>query len=185
MFLKESLGDMLIADLDRNVIHVPVISQKLYDEYFFRAINTLRQRDVRNITVLFNTPGGSISAGFHFYDLLRSYPGEVTGIIESQCSSMGVVVFQACAKRIVRPCSRMGLHWGRRQVSLSEVEWIDPERVAHEVARARGDIDRYDQVVMRHFKGSKDDLWRLYRHEMTFVGREIVDAGLADELCEK
>ncbi len=185
MFSREESEKILFDDLDKGIVHVPQISMKVYEQYFYQAMCTLRQRGIQKVTALFNTSGGCVPTGFHFYDLLRSYPGEVTGIIESRCSSMGVVVFQACAKRIVRSGSVMGLHWGTRQLSLTDIEWLDPVRVAHEVGRAKLDVDRYDAVVLKHFKGDKDALWRLYKDEMEFYGQEIVDAGLADELLEK
>lgn len=62
------------------------------------------------IKLIIDSPGGSVLDGFKIFDLIRSLPKKVIGIVNGQCNSMAPVILQACAERISLPHSTFLLH---------------------------------------------------------------------------
>ncbi|MBI4114385.1 MAG: ATP-dependent Clp protease proteolytic subunit [Candidatus Niyogibacteria bacterium] len=62
------------------------------------------------VTLLIDSDGGCVEAGFKFYDFLRCSSAPVTGVAIGQCKSMGIVILQGCNKRIATRHSFFALH---------------------------------------------------------------------------
>ena len=66
-----------------------------------------------NITMIIDSPGGDITAGFHLFDTilwLRNEGHHVTTIANGMAASMGGVLLQAGSHRIMTPQSSMLIH---------------------------------------------------------------------------
>lgn len=83
-------------------IYGEITSYQGSDAEHYGAVNP---RDVMNqlkaaegaesLTVHINSNGGDVDAGFAIYDLIKSFPGEVTTLIEGQCYSIATVILLA------------------------------------------------------------------------------------------
>lgn len=58
----------------------------------------LQEAAGRDITVKFNSPGGSVFAGYAIYNMFSTYKGLKTGIVEGMAASMAAVITMAMDK---------------------------------------------------------------------------------------
>lgn len=79
-------------------------------EYVRDCLTSLTAKDCPDITVWITSDGGSIDAGLNIYDMLRNYPGRVTGLVIGSARSIALVILQACNERQAYINSTVFLH---------------------------------------------------------------------------
>lgn len=85
------------------------ITEKKIEELEGKFLD-LCSRSNEEIKLIINTKGGNFGAAIHFFDFLRVIKPEVTGIVVENCQSSGIVVLQACGKRLATPNSHLLVH---------------------------------------------------------------------------
>ena len=106
------------------------------------------------ITVVINSPGGSIDAGFAVWDQLKMTSSPITTIVTGMAASMGSILMLAASpgKRFATPRSRVMIH----QPNLSSVvqgQATDLEIQAKEILKMKQlIIDIYIQATGKGFE---------------------------------
>ena len=67
-------------------------------------------KNVSNLTVKINSPGGSVSAGIRIYDALIDFKGDVTTVVTGQAASMGSIISMAGSLRRMTKASQIMAH---------------------------------------------------------------------------
>lgn len=66
--------------------------------------------DGDDITIYFNSDGGTLVAGTEIYSILREYSGSITAHIQSRAASSATVAMMGCDKIIAEPVSLVLIH---------------------------------------------------------------------------
>lgn len=63
-----------------------------------------------DITLYFNSDGGTLVAGTEIYSILREYPGKITAHIQSRAASSATVAMMACDRIVAEPVALVLIH---------------------------------------------------------------------------
>lgn len=132
------------------------------------------------ITMVFNSPGGDVTAGFTLYDFLRQLSEKghrITTVAAGMAASMGAILLQAGDERIINRRSVMLIHelssgsQGRITELEIEMEFLKKLQVQSlDILAERANISR--SYIARRWK--KGDWW--------LTAEDCVHKGLADRL---
>ena len=143
------------------------------------VIAALKQMEGNHVTVRLNTPGGSVDLGIGIYNALKRHKGGVTTVVDSLAASMGSYLLQAGERRLVAKNAMLMVH--------------DPWTIAlGNATQLRKDADileKYGKRMIPEYAArsgkSEDDVRAIMEQETWYVGKEIVDAGFADEVDDR
>jgi ATP-dependent protease ClpP protease subunit len=128
------------------------------------------------VTIYFDSPGGSPYCAVSLMTLIKLRDIKATGIVTGECSSATLWPFAACRRRIVTPFSVMLFHPMRWQseenVGLSEAaEW----------ARHFGQLENEMDALLAHLFGVSTEMMHKWINPGRYVsGRELAAAGMAE-----
>lgn len=76
------------------------------------AAMTLLADEHRDVDIFINSPGGEVAAGLVIYDMIQSYPYQITMYCTGLAASMGALIFAGGQKgrRFILPHSRVMIH---------------------------------------------------------------------------
>jgi len=157
-----NLDDRLIENLMQH--RILVLAQEVDDEIGRRLTSQLlllAAEDPRaDITLLINSPGGSVSAGLGIFDTMQMIGNDVVTVATGLAASMGQFLLSAGTpgKRYAQPHARILMHQGSAGLQGSPIDIaIQAENLEHvnkvmteltaqhtgqEVERIRSDSDR-------------------------------------------
>ena len=175
-----AVADRLTAGLMHQ--RVIVIGQEVDDELAARVCSQLLLLAVEDpdadITLLINSPGGSVSAGLAMYDTLRLVPCDVRTVAMGLAASMGQFLLAAGTpgKRFALPHARVLMHQGSAGIGGSAVDIeIQAQNLEHTkkvlltlIAEHTG--QPYERVVV----DSDRDRW--------FTAEQAKDYGIIDNV---
>jgi len=98
--------------------------------YVRQSLHILTTMDTPDITLIITSDGGEVEAGLAIYDMIRLYPGKVTGRVVGYARSMAVIILQACD---VRECT---------QHSLIKIHNILRDKVSLSSLRSKHKLDK-------------------------------------------
>lgn len=105
-----SLNQEQFALLSRGIIDLRgPIDEDSFD-YVRSCITALVANDAPAVTVWITSDGGSIKYGLSIYDMLRNYPGYVTGLVIGKAYSIALVILQGCDERQAYANATVFLH---------------------------------------------------------------------------
>ena len=132
------------------------------------------------VTVIINSPGGAIDAGFAIWDQLKmaSFPITtcVTGIAASMASVLALVAPKG--KRTATPMSRFMIH----QPAISSIvqgQATDLEIQAREILKTK---DRIVQIYCETTGHSKEQIEKSIDRDMWMTAQEAKEFGLIDDI---
>lgn len=136
----------------------------------------LAEMDGKHVMVRLNTPGGSVDEGIAIYNALKRHNGGVTTMVDSLAASMGSYLLQAGERRIVASNAMVMVH--------------DPWTIAFgnsaELRKNADVLDKYAQRMIPDYSErsgkSVEEITAIMAEETWYAGKEIVDAGFADEV---
>ncbi len=79
-------------------------------DYIENCMLQLAIADNPDIEIWFASHGGDIEVGTCIFDMLRLYPGVITGYVVSYAYSSAAIILQACDYRVGHPSSRLMVH---------------------------------------------------------------------------
>jgi ATP-dependent Clp protease, protease subunit len=130
------------------------------------------------VRVRINSPGGDAFEGFAVYNLLKSYKGELTVLIDGVAASAAAYVAMAADIIEMQPQSFMMIHNGWT-VSIG-----DKNRLGT-VIKALGKIDAAQTSIFAEKTGAnKADIQAMLDNETWFSADEAVQFGLADSIVD-
>ncbi len=155
------------------------VSGKMY-----QSVVSFLNRTKGDFKIQIASAGGSTDVAFAIYDRLKLHRGKIECTV-FQASSAAVIIVQACAHRVAFTHSLMHLHYGTVGLSLSEDRLVSPTQVERILLEVKGGMQAYDRIIIeRGFRGSSEDLNRLYTAESSLRGEELLRFGLVDEVID-
>lgn len=135
----------------------------------------------RPITIIFNSPGGSVIEGLALYDFLddlkKSHDVEITTVARGMAASMGGVLLQAGDKRIVGRNAHVLIH------EVSSVGFGKLSEMEDEVKFCKRLQERLLDILADRSTMSKRQIrtkWK--RKDWWLDAKETVSLGFADEI---
>ncbi|MGE4288095.1 MAG: ATP-dependent Clp endopeptidase proteolytic subunit ClpP [Salinivirgaceae bacterium] len=186
----------IIEERQLNVASMDVFSRLMMDRIIFLGVpidddvaNIIQAQLLflestdpdKDISIYFNTPGGSVYAGLGIYDTMQYINPDINTICTGMAASMGAVLLTAGTKgkRSALPHSRVMIHqpMGGAQGQVSDIEIT-----AREIIKLKNELY---QIISKHSgnpferieKDSDRDYW------MTAI--EAKEYGMIDEILER
>lgn len=149
--------------------------------YVREALNTLLSRGAPDVLVTITSDGGLVDVGLGIYDMIRLYPGVVTGKVVGYARSMAAVILQACD---VRECARhasIRIHNIRRNsIKLNEV--CKPSALAKIRANMERDQSFINKILSDRTGQPLSVIRRTNLKEMDMSAKEALHFGLIDKI---
>jgi ATP-dependent protease ClpP protease subunit len=128
------------------------------------------------VTIYFDSPGGSPYCAVSLMTLIKLRDIKATGIVTGECSSATLWPFAACRRRFVTPFSVMLFH---------PMRWQSEENVglaeAAEWARHFGQLEQDMDALLAHLFGVSTEMMHSWINPGRYVsGRELAAAGMAE-----
>ena len=96
----------------RREVYITGIINSEVQYYLTRILTYLADESKKTITIILNTPGGTVSDGLAIYDLFKTIGqrAPIHIVATGQCMSMGIIILQAASKRWATVHCTLGLH---------------------------------------------------------------------------
>ena len=133
--------------------------------------------DVSEITIRFNSPGGSVFDGLAIYNSLLSHKAKKVAVVEGLAGSIASVILQACDTRIIADGAFVMIHEPRAFGSGTADEM---RALAGVLDRTRGSI--LDSYVKKAGESQRQSLSDAMKAETWYTATEALSAGLVDEV---
>lgn len=101
---------------------------------FALQLDVLKRESNKPITIILNTPGGSVNAGLAIYDLIQGYELEINIICIGMAASMGAIILAGGqkGKRFIFPHSQVMIHepsgftkeWSTTSTAVETAEYL-------------------------------------------------------------
>lgn len=138
-------------------------------------------KNVQNITVKINSPGGDLFVGIGVYNKLKQLNAHITVIVEGIAASAAGLI--ACAGDVVRLGT--GAIIMAHQASAMVPEWYvtesDVEVYKNELEACNKAIT---EIISAKTGKSVDEIEPLLKEELWLSGQEAIDFGFADEMLD-
>ena len=93
------------------------VTDEVVDELKFLSL-ALVDRSLETIRLVISSMGGNVMAAFIFYDFIRTFEIDYTGIVNGHCGSAAIPMMLGCKKRLATRRSQFYIHNIRRDLSL-------------------------------------------------------------------
>lgn len=132
------------------------------------------------ITLVINSPGGSIDAGFAVWDQIKLLGSPVTTLVTGLAASMGSVLSLCAApgRRLATANSRIMIHQPSIQGDVVGVA-SDLDIHAREILRTR---DRLIDIYVDSTGRSRDEIASAIDRDKWFTAEEALEYGLLDKV---
>lgn len=127
-----------------------------------------------NVRVRINSPGGDVFEGIAIMNLLASWNGTVTGVVDALCASIATVIAMACESITMSPGSQMMIH------PASGVCFGDEADMQQMAALLGFQTNNIAGLYAARAGGDQADWLALMAAETWMTADEAVTAGLAD-----
>jgi len=144
MWKNDGLDKVQLKLLEKKIIIIHGEIDGSMAMYVREALLRLTSQGNPPVIVKITSKGGNVRIGLDIYDMLRSYSGELTGIVHGFADSMAGVILQACRKRVAMRHATMLLH----HISTSEVS-LDTLRDWRKTKKVRGDMEKSQRMIYK------------------------------------
>ncbi len=186
----------IIEERQLNVASMDVFSRLMMDRIIFLGVpidddvaNIIQAQLLflesvdpeKDISIYFNTPGGSVYAGLGIYDTMQYIAPEINTICTGMAASMGAVLLTAgtTGKRSALPHSRIMIH---QPMGGAQGQASDIEITAREIKKLKTELY---EIIAHHsgkpFKTIEKDSDRDY----WMTAAEAKEYGMIDEILER
>ncbi len=159
IFLTEPVTDSLASDICRQLLYLASVSRE-------------------DITLIINSPGGSVTAGLAIYDTMKSIPCDVSTVCLGLAASMGAFLLAAGTKgkRFALPNSEVMIH---QVMGGASGQAVDVQIAAQRISRIKDSLNK----LLAAFTGQ--DLKRIQAdtdRDCFMTAREALDYGMVDHI---
>lgn len=137
----------------------------------------LDQKDLEEITLYINSPGGEVMSGLAVYDYIKIMKSPVRTVTIGNAASMGAIIFLAGEKREMLPHTRILIHdpsYGHLDVSGKK---------PHEIQRGVDSLNKIREtlaeIISEKTNKSLDEIYGITAEDNYFTAEEAIDFGLA------
>lgn len=137
----------------------------------------LDQKDLEEITLYINSPGGEVMSGLAVYDYIKIMKSPVRTVTIGDAASMGAIIFLAGKKREMLPHTRILIHdpsYGHLDVSGKK---------PHEIQRGVDSLNKIREtlaeIISEKTYKSLDEIYGITAEDNYFTAEEAINFGLA------
>ena len=137
----------------------------------------LDSKDLEEITLYINSPGGEVMSGLAVYDYIKIMKSPVRTVTIGDAASMGAIIFLAGEKRDMLPHTRILIHdpsYGHLDVSGKK---------PHEIQRGVDSLNKIREtlaeIISEKTNKSLDEIYGITAEDNYFTAEEAIDFGLA------
>jgi ATP-dependent Clp protease protease subunit len=186
----------IIEERQLNVASMDVFSRLMMDRIIFLGVpidddvaNIIQAQllflesadSEKDISIYFNTPGGSVYAGLGIYDTMQYINPDVNTICTGMAASMGAVLMTAGTKgkRSALPHSRIMIH---QPMGGAEGQVSDIEITAREIKKLR---DELYTIIAKHSGNTFERIEKDSDRDYWMTAAEAKEYGMIDEILER
>ena len=168
------------VNFDKRIVNIHgEINQASAFEFALSLKHLNSVSETEPITVLINSPGGSIDAGLLMYDAIQTSPAPVRLVVLGAAYSMAAVVFASGkAGRYILPNSKLMLHEPLLGCPIdgntSSIKTISDDLLATR--------DKINTILAKHTGKTKAEIEAVTKHDQYFTAEESVKFGMADKV---
>ena len=169
--LEDKLFDSGIIFLDGEVDQdscITLIQQLLY----------LESRNIKEITIYINSPGGEVIAGLSVYDTIMGLKTPVKTVAIGTAASMGSIIFLAGRKRYMLPHSRVLIHDPLLTLSGTKSA-LALDKDARHLMEIR---EVLAGIISKRSGLSLDEVYDKTREDTYLSAKEALDLGIATRI---
>ena len=135
----------------------------------------------RDISIYFNSPGGSVHAGLGIYDTMQYISSDVATICTGMAASMAAVLLTAGTKgkRTALPHSRIMIH---QPMGGASGQASDIEITAREIKKLKGELY---EIIAKHSGNSIKKIEKDSDRDYWMIAQEAKDYGMIDEVLTR
>ena len=151
-------------------------------EMLIKGLHILDVINHKEITIIWNSNGGSWDAGISIYEYIRTLKSPIKMIVHSRSVSMGSIILQSCKKRILTKNASFMIHYGTEAVP--EIHSKDFERLAGETKKINELMEQIylKRIKEKHPRYTLEKLRELMKYDCYMSAAEAVKLGLADKV---
>ena len=171
------LEDMLLEESE--VFLVDEITPKSANN-LIQKLMYLDSKDLGEITLYINSPGGEVISGLAVYDYIKFMKSPVRTVCIGEAASMGAIIFLAGEKREMLPHTRILIHdpsYGHLDVSGKK---------PHEIQRGVDSLNKVREtlaeIISEKTNKSLDEIYGITAEDNYFTAEEAIDFGLATNI---
>ena len=168
------LEDMLLEESE--VFLVDEITPKSANN-LIQKLMYLDSKDLGEITIYINSPGGEVISGLAVYDYIKIMKSTVRTVTIGDAASMGAIIFLAGEKREMLPHTRILIHdpsYGHLDVSGKK---------PHEIQRGVDSLNKVREtlaeIISKKTNKSLDEIYGITAEDNYFTAEEAIEFGLA------
>ena len=168
------LEDMLLEESE--VFLVGEITPKT-SNLLIQKLMYLDSKDLGQITLYINSPGGEVISGLAVYDYIKVMKSPIRTVCIGDAASMGAIIFLAGEKREMLPHTRILIHdpsYGHLDVSGKK---------PHEIQRGVDSLNKVREtlaeIISEKTNKSLDEIYGITAEDNYFTAEEAIDFGLA------
>ncbi|MBR2283478.1 MAG: ATP-dependent Clp protease proteolytic subunit [Ruminococcus sp.] len=133
----------------------------------------------KEITLVINSPGGSVNDGLAVYDYIRLMSSPVRTVCVSGAESMGAILFLAGDKRELLPHSRIMIHDPHYSGSGATYEGKKPNEIEEDLENLRKISKVLCEIIAERTGKPLKSVQAKTRQDSYFSAEEAVEFGLA------
>lgn len=183
---EEKIPDLLGNQLANGLMarRVVLLGEEVTDESANRVCAQLMllaaDDPERDITLLINSPGGSVTAGLGVYDTMSLIPNEVSTVALGSAYSMGQILLTVGApgKRYALPHSRIMMHQGSAGIG-----GVAPD-IEIQAANLRDTRDQIYDLLAEKTGQPRSVIEREADRDRWFNAQEARDFGIVDHILD-
>lgn len=168
------------VNFDRRILNIRgEITQSSAFEFALALQHLNNVSETEPVTVLINSPGGSIDAGLLMYDAIQSSPAPVRLVVLGAAYSMAAIIFASGLHgRFILPNSKLMLHEPLLGYPIggntSSIKSISDDLLATR--------DKINGILAKHTGKTKAEIEEATKEDHYFTAEESVAFGLADKV---
>ena len=171
------LEDMLLEESE--VFLVDEITPKSANN-LIQKLMYLDSKDLGEITIYINSPGGEVIGGLAVYDYIKIMKSPVRTVCIGDAASMGAIIFLAGEKREMLPHTRILIHdpsYGHLDVSGKK---------PHEIQRGVDSLNKIREtlaeIISEKTGKDIDEIYKITAEDNYFTAEEAIEFGLATDI---
>ncbi len=190
------LNPYILEERQLNVTQLDVFSRLMMDRVIFLGTeindytaNVLQAQLLyldsvdsgKDISIYFNSPGGSVYAGLGIYDTMQFVNSDIETICTGMAASMAAVLLVAGAegKRRALPHSRIMIH---QPMGGAQGQASDIEITAREIQKLKKELY---SIIAEHSHQSFDKVWNDSDRDYWMTAEEAKEYGMIDQVLKR
>ncbi len=186
----------IIEERQLNVASMDVFSRLMMDRIIFLGVpidddvaNIIQAQLLflestdpdKDISIYFNTPGGSVHAGLGIYDTMQYIKPEINTICTGMAASMGAVLLTAGSKgrRSALPHSRIMIH---QPMGGAQGQASDIEITAREIKKLKFELY---EILAKHSGNTIKKIEKDSDRDFWMTSKEALEYGMIDEILQR